>query len=109
MLPAKLLEQQLSRLKRTISRAEYFGEAASRPLGVAAIDAALGGGLAGGALHELKAATALHVGATAGFALALAALARAPQKEPLWIATDFGVLETGVLYGPGLDQFGLAV
>jgi protein ImuA len=108
MLPAKPLEQQLSRLKRTISSAEHFGETASHPLGVTAIDAALGGGLAGGALHELSATTALHVGATAGFALALAALARAPQKETLWITTDFGVLETGALYGPGLDQFGLA-
>ena len=108
MLPAKPLEQQLSRLKRAISSVEHFDEAASRPLGVTAIDTMLGGGLAGGALHELSAATALHVGATAGFALALAALARAPQRETLWITTDFGVLETGALYGPGLDQFGLA-
>ena len=108
MLPAKPLEQQLSRLKRVISSAEHFGDVASRPLGVAPLDAALGGGLAGGALHELSAANALHVGTTAGFALALAARAREPQKETLWIATDFGVLETGALYGPGLDQFGLA-
>src|SRR5438270_754958 len=81
--------------------------AASRRLGIPTTDTALAGGLAGGALDELSATTALHIGATAGFALALAALAREPQKETLWIATDFGVLETGALYGPGLDQFGL--
>ena len=108
MLPAKPLEQHLSRLKRVISSAGHFGDVAARPLGVTAVDAALGGGLAGGALHELSAASALHAGTVAGFALALAALAREPQKETLWIATDFGVLETGALYGPGLDQFGLA-
>jgi protein ImuA len=54
----------------------------------------------------------MHLGAAAGFALALAALAQEqeqePHKETLWIATDFGSLETGALYGPGLDQFGLA-
>jgi protein ImuA len=102
------MEQQLARLRRDIAAAEHFGEAAARPLGVAAIDAALGGGLAGGALHELSAATALHLGAAAGFALALAALTREPHKETLWIATDFGLGEAGALYGPGLDQLGLA-
>src|SRR6185503_20260759 len=59
------------------------------------------------ALHELSAA-ALHLGAAAGFALILAALARDGGKETLWITTDFGTLETGALYGPGLDQLGLA-
>jgi protein ImuA len=109
MLPAKPMEQHLSRLRHAISAAEHLTETPTpRSLGVAAIDGALGGGLAGGALHELSAATALHFGATAGFALALAALARAPTQETLWIATDFDALETGALYGPGLDQFGLA-
>jgi len=108
MLPAKPLEQQLRRLKGAIATAEQFGAAAARPLGIAAIDAALGGGLAGGALHELAAVAPFHCGATAGFALALAALSRETRKETLWIATDFGLTETGALYGPGLDQFGLA-
>src|SRR6267378_934473 len=108
MLPAKPMEQHLSRLRRAISAAETLSETAPpRALGVAAVDAALGGGLACGTLHELS-ATPLHLGAAAGFALALAALAREP-KETLWIATDFLCLETGSLYGPGLDQFGLSV
>jgi protein ImuA len=107
MLPAESMEQHLSRLRRVIATAETFSEDA-RPLalGVEAVDAALGGGLAGAALHELSAAAPVHLGAMAGFALALAA--RAQEKETLWIATDFGCLETGALYRPGLDQFGLA-
>lgn len=107
MLPAKL-EQHISRLRRTIATAETFADAArSVALGVGPLDAALGGGLPCAALHELSAATPTHFGAAAGFALALAALAREGGKETLWIATDFGSVETGALYGPGLDQFGL--
>jgi protein ImuA len=44
------------------------------PTGIAAIDAALGGGLARGALHEIAAAGEAHAGAAAGFALGLASL-----------------------------------
>lgn len=113
MLPARLMEQHLSRLRRVIAESEANGmipEAECRlALGVGAADAALGGGLAGATLHELSAAQPLHFGAASGFALALAVLARNERhKRPaLFIATDFGVLETGALYGPGLDQFGL--
>jgi protein ImuA len=109
MLPAETMEQHLSRLRRAISATETLSETApARPLGVAAIDTALGGGLACGALHELSAAS-LHLSAAAGFALTLAALAREDARETLWIATDFGCLETGTLYGPGLEQLGLSV
>jgi len=107
MLPVESMEQHLSRLRRAIAATETLPEEArARLLGVAAVDAMLGGGLPGAALHELSAAP-LHLGAAAGFALVLAALAREPQKHTLWITTDFGSLETGALYGPGLDQLGL--
>ena len=109
MLPAQRLEQQLSQLKRAISTAEHFGEAGSRPLGIAPIDAMLGGGLAAGALHEFSPASPFCFGATAGFALALATLAPQSAKETLWIATDFDLHETGEPYGPGLGELGLAV
>lgn len=107
MLPADM--EQLSRLRRAITKSEALPEE-TRPLsvGVAEIDAALGGGLSRAALHELN-ATALHLGAAAGFALTLAALASGQAKQTLWIATDFGCLETGALYGPGLDQIGLPI
>src|ERR1044071_10314465 len=101
MLPAET-EQHLSRLRRAIAKSEALPEeTCALPLGVPAIDAALGGGLSGAALHEVS-ATPLHLGAAAGFALALAPLAQERTRETLWIATDFGNLETGTLYGPGL-------
>jgi protein ImuA len=111
MLPAKPMEQPLRRLRRIIAESETQGMAETErriALGVAAIDTTLGGGFAGAALHEMSAALPLHFGAAAGFALALAARARARNKQALWIATDFSCLEAGPFYGPGLDQFGLA-
>ena len=107
MLPAE--QQHLSLLRRAIAKSEALPEEV-RPLsvGVSEIDAALGGGLSCAALHELSAAAPAHLGAAAGFALILGALAPDKAKQVLWIATDFGMLETGALYGPGLDQIGLA-
>jgi protein ImuA len=108
MLPAEPMEQHLSHLRRAIAASEALPEEAhSLALGVAPIDTALGGGLPCATLHEVSAAAPVHLGAAAGFALALAARAQ-EGKETLWIATDFGCLETGALYGPGLEQFGLA-
>src|SRR5436305_1849659 len=107
MLPAEPMGQHLSRLRRVLAKSEALPEEV-RPLalGLAELDRALGGGLARAALHELRAAP-LHLGAAAGFALTLASLASGQGKQTLWITTDFGMLETGALYGPGLDQIGL--
>jgi protein ImuA len=49
------------------------------PLGVEAIDAALGGGLSRGALHEIAAPGEAHLAAAAGFVLGLAGL---PSPSP---------------------------
>lgn len=111
MLPAEPMEQHLSRLRRAIAKTSgeaLVDEARSLTLGVTQVDAALGGGLPCAALHELSAIAPMHLGAAAGFALALAALAP-KAKHVLWIATDFGMLETGSLYGPGLDLLGLDI
>jgi protein ImuA len=109
MLPAEPMEQHLSRLRRAIAKSEALPEEARTvALGVPHIDRALGGGLAGAALHEVSAAAPVHFGVAAGFALTIAALAREPAKQTLWITTDFGCFETGALYGPGLDQLGLS-
>jgi protein ImuA len=75
--------------------------------GVASLDQALAGGLAGGALHEIGPAAPLHGGAAAGFALALAALALHWRGQAVWIQPDFTAAEVGSLYGPGLDLMGL--
>jgi len=80
------------------------------PLGLPAVDAALGGGLACAALHELAPAAPTQFGAAAGFALALAALrtgGKRGRSSALVIQTDFAALEAGALYGPGLDSLGL--
>jgi protein ImuA len=92
------------------SSAASFGEAAGLfSLGLPEVDAALQGGLARGALHELAPAkpTPQQSGAITGFALALAARAVADGRPALWIQTDFAALEAGLPYGPGLDLFGL--
>jgi len=77
-------------------------------LGVPALDAALQGGLAVGALHELAPASELQLGAAFGFALALTALATAKDgRQVLCITTEFAAREGGAPYGVGLDLFGL--
>jgi protein ImuA len=97
------------------------------PLGIPAIDAALGGGLARGALHEIAAARESDVAAATGFALAAATLAReasgpgrlmvrdvskderakTARGVVVWIAEDMALVESGAPYGPGLDASGL--
>jgi protein ImuA len=78
-----------------------------QPLGMPGVDAALGGGLACAALHELAPAAPTQFGAAAGFALALAALRTGGGRFALYIQTDFAALETGTPYGPGLAGYGL--
>lgn len=74
------------------------------PFGIAAMDGVLGGGLAFGALHELAPVRPVDAGAACGLALALAARSRG---HVLWLQGDFGRMESGALYGPGLALFGL--
>src|ERR1700687_3249262 len=67
----------------------------SRRLGVPALDDALQGGVAFGALHELAPASELHLGSAFGFGLAIAALAAAGGRQVLCIATDYAAHEAG--------------
>lgn len=76
-------------------------------LGARALDRALNGGLARGALHEIAAAEAGDLGAAHGFALALAGLAAGPQGQVLWVQDEMAALEDGAPYGPGLAMQGL--
>jgi len=77
------------------------------PLGIAAIDMVLGGGLMRGALHEIAAPGESHFTAAAGFALGLTVLS-APSPRLFWIAEDMTLAESGAPHGAGLDAFGLA-
>jgi protein ImuA len=96
------LRQRLQALQRTAGIADV---ASALPLGIAAIDEALGGGLARGALHEIAAPSEAHLAAATGFVLGLAARG---QARAFWIAEDMALAESGAPYGPGLDAFGLA-
>jgi protein ImuA len=86
-------------------------EEAALPLGLPAVDALLAGGLALRALHEVVPGAAAHLGASFGFALAIAAQAVRHAHAPyaLWIETDYAALEGGKPYGIGLDSFGLSM
>jgi protein ImuA len=74
-----------------------------------ALDAALSGGLAGDALHEIAPAGAGDGAAAMGFALALAArfAAASSRAAILLISEDFCAREIGALHGPGLVAHGL--
>jgi protein ImuA len=86
---------------------EADAAAALIPFELADVDAALGGGLSRGALHEIAAVSEADMAAATGFALALAGRG-ARARAVLWIAEDMALAESGTLYGPGLDEAGLA-
>jgi len=76
------------------------------PLGHGPADAALKGGLATGALHEVFAEQPGHEGTACGFALGLAMRA-AGTKSLLWIRQDFSALEAGDIFACGLLELDL--
>jgi protein ImuA len=74
--------------------------------GAAALDEALGGGIARAALHEIYAPGTADLTAATGFAVGLAI--RAAQQRPiLWVRQDVLDAETGRLHPPGLAELGL--
>jgi protein ImuA len=97
------LRQKLQTLERP---AGIDSDPGCQPLGTEAVDAALGGGLARGALHEISAAGEVHLTAATGFALAVSS--GAARKSTVWIAEDMALTESGAPYGPGLETFSLS-
>jgi protein ImuA len=79
------------------------------PLGIAALDIALGGGLPLAALTEIRATECRDGGVASGFALALAARlsAVAETSAIVWVGEADLRRETGALYAPGLAALGL--
>jgi protein ImuA len=107
---------RLDALRQTLAHLDAKTGRRQRPevlaLGVAALDAALDGGLAFGTLHDIAAAAPAQMGAATGFAAALAArtalATRATRTRPvLWIQQEIAGFEAGELYGPGFAIFGL--
>jgi protein ImuA len=101
--------QTLARLRQSMENIQHYQrDNALLPLGLGRADTLLGGGLARRALHEISPAAPVHLGAAAGFALALAALAgKYTGRETLLIQTDMARFEAGAPYGVGLDLLGL--
>lgn len=103
------MRDTLFQLKRRLAALE---PAVPRPaegriaLGCPAPDAALGGGLMRGGVHEVFAAAAAEATAAAGFAAALA-LRAAGGRPLLWVRQGFAEIETGALHAPGLAALGV--
>lgn len=98
----------LASLRRRVARLERHrpsSVAACAPTGHEAIDAALGGGLALGRLHEAFAVDPADAGAATGFAIALASLA-ASDGPVVWLR-EAEAEARGRLYVPGLAGLGL--
>ncbi len=74
-------------------------------LGAPVPDQILGGGLEMRRLHEIVPEGIFHLGAAAGFALALAAMAGG--GDAVWIQQRLAALEGGAPYGPGSAIFGI--
>lgn len=94
------LSRQIRDLKARIRRLEGIGRAGGGvlPLGLEAVDRVLpDGGLALGAVHEMRGAP----GPVAGFAAFLLGLVAARGQPVLWLDG------TGDLYFPGLQPYGL--
>jgi protein ImuA len=119
----------LQALRRAIRTLEGFSDDGSEgqavTFGIATIDAALGGGLVCGALHEIAAAHETEIATATGFALGLAgrltalrAVGPSPggrgeksdriPRHVVWLIEDMALVESGAPYGPGLDEAGLA-
>jgi protein ImuA len=97
----------LARLQGDIARMEQGrGEQPLRvALGHEGADAALGGGIIPGVLHEVY-AEAGHSTAATGFVAGLAQRL-GPGKFLLWVRQDFSARENGELWMPGLAELGL--
>ena len=99
----------LARLRGSIERIETQGDAYTPgrvPLGHADADAALQGGLAVGAMHEVFAEAGRQSAAATGFVAGLAG--RTAASRPLvWVRQDFAEIESGALSMSGLAELGL--
>lgn len=96
-----------SALLRTIARIEQRPRAsvtALAPTGCTDIDAALGGGLARGRLHELYAAEPDDASSVGGFA---AMLARRLGGGIVWLRQPEAQQHGGLLHAPGLAAIGI--
>lgn len=109
-MPLALLRRRMAVIEGQHRRVEPMLAAT----GHAGIDAALGGGLARGRLHELYAHEPDDASSTAGFAAMLALMLAAnssavgaPGGAIVWLRQDQAQRRGGGLYAPGLVDIGL--
>jgi protein ImuA len=98
----------LATLRGNIERIESHGDASPCrvALGHVDADAALQGGLAMGAMHEVFAEAGRQSAAATGFVAGL--VGRASARRPLvWVRQDFTEIESGALSMSGLAELGL--
>jgi len=99
----------LASLRGSIERIETHADASAPVrvvLGHADADAALQGGLALAAVHEVFAEAGRHSAAATGFLAGLAG--RVATRRPLvWVRQDFTEIESGALSASGLAELGL--
>lgn len=100
---------QLAGLRRRIARLATGGGESHRAdgwlaTGHGALDAALGGGLAAGRLHEFFAADPLDAPSAAAFAVLLAL--RGGGAPILWLRIADAGKRTGQIYAPGFAELG---
>lgn len=108
--------ETLAALRTAVARIEGHadegfddGLAARRRIavGVAAVDAALGGGFKRGVVHAVSGAEAGGAAAATGFAVAIAVRAALKGRTALWIRQDAAARENGEPWAPGLAELGL--
>jgi protein ImuA len=102
-------QNTLARLRGDIERMEASVDAHALQrvaLGHAEADAALQGGLALGAVHEVFAEAGRHSAAATGFIAGLALLASRKRRAVLWIRQDFAAREVGDLAMAGFAELG---
>ncbi|GGZ07245.1 ImuA family protein [Novosphingobium colocasiae] len=97
-------------MKRFVPAPACDGTAAAavarRAFGVASLDAALGGGLALGRVHEIYAAEADDLAASAGFVMALATGLAGAEGMVLWLRPQRAVGQGGVAQAIGWAELG---
>ena len=102
--------EKLASLRGAVARLETVScerLSARVPLGHAAADEALKGGLALGAVHEVFAEEGRQGATASGFALGLVRRVTQNRRFVLWITQSFAGCETGELAMPGFVELGL--
>jgi protein ImuA len=103
-------QADLEALRREISRLERGSSPSASgrfSTGSDSIDAAIGGGLVRGGVHEIFAGQILDEPSAASFAIMLA-LQASGTRPVVWVRQDFVGLELGEVYAPGLAELGLS-